>query len=547
MPSKLTMFLLIFFGLVFVLPVFSARNSPLTNELRIHVHFIDEFKPNIKMIIKETISVFSKIITLKSKQRHGFDFGTTGGERLRPSGTFRLTRERNACGLIYSGGRNVGRCARINRNYKGDFCGLVQIPAEHLLGLPVYNYDGTLHLNSSLSEGKGFNDGTNFIVYLISRESSTCSKLFAHTVVCRVESTYLGGVRSGRPIAGSINLCPTELDKVSGILLKRIIAHEMIHLLGFNYQSIMEYIDCDEDSLIESLSPGDDDVGQRLDGDLFCWKRRDVIQVVAKSRLVIKLGSLHEAALHIRNITYECLPSIDGKDWIGSATMQTVQQGDDEMSLYDRHVDSEKFFNSSDSVSVAETRTGLHWPDKMFSSKASLMSAGDLRSKEITFNPLTLVLLQSSGWYSIHENAVYCGICYLNDKAPKVCFSQLESGEMLNNIKEPEESLAVTEMRTEKAIAALNITDPVIFYEEESIENRKQNTTLSIQEKDTLWNGHGVEATDNLITSMQTLSPTSGSSRCAQEFAILYFAPIMSLMLECLGHNGIQFHHRLLL
>ncbi|XP_068211241.1 leishmanolysin-like peptidase isoform X1 [Palaemon carinicauda] len=520
MVLSLSTYFVISFGLALTSPVNMVRESYANADIiRVHVHFIDEFKAEIKNIIKETVLVISRIVTLKKRLRPVFNFVRGGGKPAdSPRETFRLGRERNACASVFIDGPNAGRCAKISRNYKGDFCGLVPIPAEHLEGLPIYNFiDTTPQLTESLSEGEGFVDGTNFVVYFTSRERSTCAKLFAHSVMCRIEPKYIGGVISGRPVAGGINMCPEELNNASEMLLKRIVAHEMIHLLGFNYKSILEYIDCEEDQ-----------------EDVSCWKRGDVIRVVAKSRLVIKVGALYEAALQIRNTTFKCT-SVDCNDGSDDITRQAVsQKTDGKRSLFDEYLDSEGIFNSSESINVAETGTGLHWQDHMFPTQASLMSAGGIRSREISFNPLTLALLLTSGWYSIQEKAVYCSICYLNDRTPEICLPIFASQGVANDLKDTKDSLFVT-----------NVTSPTKVVELENIIKRKENAS-ELKEIETRHNWCQVEGIDKFTPScIQTNFTTSGSSRFVWQSTISYLAPVFILMLDCFGHNGILFLHRL--
>lgn len=365
--------------------------------LKIRVEFMDHsIALKTREVIRKSVVTLAKLFSLKNMEHQE---------------VFYVPRERSACGAIYYDGVNVGKCAGISKNYAGDFCGSVEIPPAHLEGLKIYDYDNIQHLNESLPEGKGFSDGTNFLIYVTSRYSRDCHNSFGHSLVCRADTRLVGGVPSGRPLAGVINLCEVKKNQ-SEVFLRRIIVHEVIHLLGFNYRSIQEFIDCDpwEDApsthFSTSVLPKLADNG--LKENLICWKQKDVLEA-RQNEIILQSDHIERAALQMEsylNVTLDHMDSL-----MVAECLNTLSSTDFKNGTFEKVT---QVFNEFGGITLAKSQTGVHWPEELFPNTVSVMVPGNLESRSVFVDLLTLAVLETSGWYSLNHQILPCINCLLN-------------------------------------------------------------------------------------------------------------------------------------
>ncbi|XP_063609350.1 uncharacterized protein LOC134783415 [Penaeus indicus] len=378
-----------------------ATSDTLTGkELKIHVEFVDSsIEPDIQEEIRHAVAYMAQVVRLKHA-----DVGPV----------FRLPRDIGACVALYTEGPNVGKCAGVSARYTGDYCEKALIPEAHLEGLEVFSKDDPGCNSDSLPAGKGFRDGTNFILYIMSSSDIFCSHSHAVSSMCRFSTALVGGERSGRPLAGTVIVCKDRLFELTPLLLKRIIVHEVIHLLGFNYRSIMEFIECDvERDPHASL----DDLNQNL----LCWKRRDVLKVLGEKEIIVQSPQLTAAASRLMeylNQTVDCNSynqSFSPEEPFEYADVSLAEQEYDMYDSSDTLDMNNSPFTPHGGVALAATRTGIHWPVELFSGVFSIMIPGNLESRTIVVDPLTVAILKTTGWYRISEIALSCMNCFLND------------------------------------------------------------------------------------------------------------------------------------
>ncbi|XP_047478223.1 uncharacterized protein LOC125031470 isoform X3 [Penaeus chinensis] len=188
-------------------------------ELKIHIEFVDSsIEPDTQKEIRHAVAYMAQVVRLKHA-----DVGPV----------FRLPRDISACVALYTEGPNVGKCAGVSARYTGDYCGKALIPEAHLEGLEVFSKDDPSCNSDSLPEGKGFRDGTNFILYIMSSSDIFCSHSHALSSTCRFSTALVGGERSGRPLAGTVIVCKDRLFELTPLLLKRIIVHEPDFCVAF--------------------------------------------------------------------------------------------------------------------------------------------------------------------------------------------------------------------------------------------------------------------------------------------------------------------------
>lgn len=345
--------------------------------VKVHIEYLDDvFTPRTQCIIREAVELASRLLTLRDDPR---------------STKFHVPRERNACASLYYDGPNTGNCGQLSQGYTGaEWCGGAKIPAAHLKGLQVFGYKDTEPLPESLQEGYGFIDGTNFVLYLTARESQLCTSSLAHSRVCRRDEAMVGGVASGRPVAGVVNACWKEGEKgeTDDILIRRVIFHELMHLMVMNFRSMREFVECE---------------GRRR--SRICWKVQDAVRVVDDKVVV---WSRHfrkairqqvcEGVGHCQSYSDSC-----GCSHEGCCALQDGMAAENVTRNVDLH-----------GVVLAKSRTGVHWAPELFVNFTSVMVPQYMESGCIILDPLTLALLKTSGWYLVNCSALPCINCFLN-------------------------------------------------------------------------------------------------------------------------------------
>lgn len=348
-----------------------------TTAVKVHIEYVDKvFTPRTRCIIKEAVELVSRLLTLRNDPR---------------STKFHVPRERSACASQYYEGPNAGKCGQLSQSYTGaEWCGGAKIPAAHLKGLQVFGYKDTEPLPESLQEGYGFTDGTNFVLYVTLRESHLCTSSLAHSRVCRRDETVVGGIASGRPVAGVVNACWKEGGKVetADILIRRVIFHELIHLLVMNYRSMREFVECE---------------GRR---SRMCWKMQDAVKVVDDKVVVWSRHFRKAIRQQVCEGVGHCQFHSDCCDCshTGCHFLQDGMPVDNVTRSVDLH----------GGVVLAKSRTGVHWPPELFANFTSVMVPQYMESGCIILDPLTLALIKTSGWYLVNCSALSCINCFLN-------------------------------------------------------------------------------------------------------------------------------------
>jgi len=158
-----------------------------------------------------------------------------------------LLLKRDACKSQWTHGRNSGKCAQIRKDYNGEICqDSFVIPDRHLEAFYTWTHE-------PLPDKTWFTDGigiahADFVLYVQASTTRHClsnfnrspgQKIIAYASYCKLD-------KSGRPIAGYINFCPSELrlalhDKQK---LRLIALHELFHALGFSKDLILTFRDC---------------------------------------------------------------------------------------------------------------------------------------------------------------------------------------------------------------------------------------------------------------------------------------------------------------
>lgn len=356
--------------------------------LRVHVEYVDNhFTLRTQHIVREAVFHVSRLLSIQNKSRNP---------------VFHVPREKNACVSVYFDGPNKGKCGQISKNYFGiEQCGEAKIPTAHLEGLQVFGPEEVEPLPISLPQGHGFTDGTNFVVYFTSKESKLCASSLAHSHVCRIEASRVGGVHSGRPVAGTINACWKE-GETEDIMIKRVVIHELIHLLGMNYRSIREFIECEGKG-----------------NTRMCWKLKErVLWLTQDGEVVVWSRHFRKAIRHQKDCLdgSQCQPSSNSQ----SCPFQLC-------GLYSGMVleNLTRSVNMFGGVILAKSRTGVHWPEELFDNPMSVMIPTYVAAGHVIVDPLTLALLRTSGWYQINHTALLCMNHFLSSDSPKLNLKNL--------------------------------------------------------------------------------------------------------------------------
>lgn len=359
---------------------FTAYRLPLiVSGLKVHVEYLDDrFTLRTQHIVRLAVRYVSRLLSVRNESRNP---------------VFRIPRDKYACMFAYFDGPNAGKCGQISRRYTGvDQCNGARIPPAHLEGLQVFGHEELEPLPSSLPQGDGFTDGTNFVVYLTLRESKLCTSSLAYSQVCRTEATGIGGVHSGRPVAGTINACWKE-GEIDDIVIRRIVIHELIHLLAMNYKSIREFVEC-----------------EGKNNTRMCWKLRNVIRVTQDGKVVVW-------SRHFRKIIRRQKICEDGSQCqLSSDSPGCPHQA---CITYDGMVlgNVTRSVNTFGGVVLAKSLTGVHWPDELFDDPTSVMVPAYVQSGRVMVDPLTVTLFRTSGWYWVNHTVLFCINHFLNTDA----------------------------------------------------------------------------------------------------------------------------------
>lgn len=358
--------------------------------LKFHIEFVDEgFSLRTQHVVRETVRHLSLLLNVRNESR---------------SQVFRVPRDEGACKSAYYNGPNTGKCGMISEGYSGvDKCGGARIPPAHLDGLLVFGHDEVKPLPTSLPQGRGFTDGTNFVLYLTSRESKLCASALAHSQMCRTEATVIGGVHVGRPVAGVINVCWKE-GETEDIVIRRVIVHELIHLLAMNKISIGKFVRCD--------GRGNTRMCRRLDDVIkVTWDRKVVVWSRHFKKVIRRLKICRdESRCHLTGDSPSCLPegcgAYDGMV-LGNLTRRE---------------------NKSIGVMLASSRSGVHWSEDLFDDPTSVMVPKYVKSGHVIVDPLTLALFRTSGWYWVNSTVLVCINYFLNEESPPLnCNNLIEN------------------------------------------------------------------------------------------------------------------------
>ncbi|XP_041354550.1 leishmanolysin-like peptidase 2 [Gigantopelta aegis] len=154
-----------------------------------------------------------------------------------------LILQRSACHSVWSSGINKGKCSRIKKGYRGEFClDRFKLPNDHLEGEVLYDRHHRDPVKYAIKEGSGVNN-TDFILYVTSQTTHNCldgkTSVIAYAAYCQLD-------QRDRPIAGQVNFCPLLLKPQYFNKDKSYIAalHEMFHALGFSKRLFSKFKAC---------------------------------------------------------------------------------------------------------------------------------------------------------------------------------------------------------------------------------------------------------------------------------------------------------------
>lgn len=203
-----------------IYPYFSGLKQELDKN---EVQILEEVLWNVVLYVKRVLSVVPEVEPLLFK--------------------------RNACKSSWIEGRNAGKCASIRKDYVGEAClDNFMIPDEHLEAFYTWS-------NSPLPDKTWYTDGngvphSDFVLYVRASTTKTCLTNFqqggTNEIVSYAAYCKLG--KNDRPIAGYMNICPTQFKKYKtdrGKLILTVL-HELFHALGFSKDLIPKFRDCSQ-------------------------------------------------------------------------------------------------------------------------------------------------------------------------------------------------------------------------------------------------------------------------------------------------------------
>ncbi|KAG0710009.1 Leishmanolysin-like peptidase [Chionoecetes opilio] len=375
--------------LVFVLciTITTCRIQPNVAALRVHVEYVDEgFTLRTQDIVRQAVLYVTRLLSVVDDSS---------------SSVFHVPREKNSCLSVYFEGLNAGKCGQISHTNL-EFCGVAPIPPAHLQGLHVFSGEEVEPLPASLPQGLGFTDGTNFVVYLTLRESELCASSLAHSQVCRKEAFEVGGVLSGRPVAGTVNVCWKE-GEIEAITIRRVVIHELLHLLGMNYRSMREFVECEGKGRTKMCWKMKDVIRVTLDGEVVVWSRH--FRRVIRRQKICEKGRHRQSSCTSRGCPPQACVAYNG------LILENLTRS----------------VNMHGGIAIAKSRTGVHWPEELFDDPSSVMVPKHVESGHVTVDPLTLALLRTSGWYWVNHTVLPCLNHFLNvDSLSLNCSNLLE-------------------------------------------------------------------------------------------------------------------------
>lgn len=350
----------------FVILNIQVSKCKITQPCLIHIEYRSENIPQgAKEVITQSLHLIGEVVNVKYEFDYSrFDFKGKG-----------------RCN------KSIGIKDR-NSNKASDLCRIIDIPG----------------IRKDIESNSTGWERINLIVYVTSEPSHICHSSLAYASSCRYDESYVGGVRSCRPIIGVINICPEQLATNNNVDLRRIIIHEFIHLLGFSYSSIIEFLSCD-------IS---------FQSNILCWKRKTVLTTSENDYLIMQSFDLIKKAMNLKanvhspniyNLDDNCNIRDEGK--INDSLVKFCQSNC-MFKTNTRIKDTLTDFESG--IPVSSSKSGLHWPSNLFMDLASIMYSGNWTSGRIVIlDPLTLTVLEDSGWYDINYGKVEMINCFIND------------------------------------------------------------------------------------------------------------------------------------
>ena len=323
------------------------------NPIRIHSHFQQfdsDFSQRDISTIKECVTIvlfyLQQLLSINSINRS-------------------LLLRRSACARSWVDGPNKGKCAFNRRDYSGEYCkGGFKIPDEHLEGFVVWQYNAS-EPQTFFRTGGGVRNA-DYILYVQAITTSECvmtnyktnrKSLIAYAAECKQGRYGLQVDRNGRPLAGYINFCPSAL-KEAGINTHKLILtiiHEVLHGLGFSKHYFSNFKDC-----------------SGVTSDSVCPSQRfPLYRKIGNYTRILTKNVVRQMQNHF--LCYE-------SDFGGPLEVK-------------RH----KYIKDSHYIQS-------HWDGKQMYGSVMSPSMGP---PELTFvDPISLALLEDSGWYKVNYSMV---------------------------------------------------------------------------------------------------------------------------------------------